>query len=317
MRSVRRLLSGGIVLALLARPVHAQEEAHRLTARDATLLRRYLPVMLRDHETSERALQADLAVSDGFLAWRDSVRSGRLDLAAMLGRRYGHIPLPDDVALDTRCSLQGMDGALHGAVTYRLRQRLPAVARATDGVLSSLGGETQTLVGVARRNVPIAERWRAELVASGYVRAVSTDFGEEYFRRVVSADTITVMVHEQYPCGVDEPQDRIEPAVTVEISVRELQVGAPVRDRTVPTDLPTMYAQDGLTEDALTAVLTSASVAYRDTQQGRRPSAEVPSDLQTPEMRSWFAIREANMRWLAEQDPALVDLIGRYLVAVR
>lgn len=317
MRSVRRLLCGGIVLGLLALPVCAQEETHRLTARDATLLRRYLPVMLRDYESSERALQIDLAVSDGFLVWRDSVRSGRLDLAAMLGRRYGHIPLPDDVALDTRCSLQGMDGALHSAVTYRLQQRLPPVARATDGVLSSLGGETQTLVGVARRNVPIADRWRAAFVASGYVRSVGINFGDEYFRRVVGADTITVMVHTQYPCEVDEPQDRIEPAVTVEVSVRELQVGAPVRDRAVPTDLPTMYAQDGLTEDALTAVLTSASVAYGDTQQGRRPSAEVPSDLQTPEMRSWFAIREANMRWLAQQDRALVELIGRYLVAVR
>ena len=77
-----------------------------------------------------------------------------------------------------------------------------------------------------------------------------------------------------------------------------------------------MLTADGLTEEALTEMLSAAALANADTRNGR-PSNTVPVDFQTPEMRAVFAVREANMVWLTRHASALGALLAEYATVVR
>jgi hypothetical protein len=94
--------------------------------------------------------------------------------------------------------------------------------------------------------------------------------------------------------------------------VRELRAGRRVRDAD-PASIEAMLAADGLSEDALLEIASAAVLATADTRTGP-PSAGVPADFQTPEMRAIFAVREANMAWLGRHAAAL---LAEYAQVVR
>jgi hypothetical protein len=303
------------VLLLLVPPLPAQDVPgfRRLTDRDAALLRRYLPVLIAARRTADANYQTAVQVIEDMPAWRDSVLAGQIDLPALIARRLGPVPMPPDVVLDLPCSMENADAAIGVGMSYFLRQRLPDAGLATRGVLKVLGEVAQQSVGLADRNVPIMTRWEAFLLRNGYTKVrVGKDVR---YDRVTRGDTVRVQILDLSYCNADAEIKALEPALRFRVPLRELRAGRRVQDAE-PASIETMLAADGLTDDALTEIASAAALATADARAGS-PSAGIPVEFQSAEMRAIFAVREANMAWLARHTATLGTLLADYVKVVR
>jgi hypothetical protein len=281
---------------------------HRLTPRDATVLARYLPVLVRGRLAVDAVYSADVALIEALPAWRDSVLAGTLDLAALVRRRFGSVTLPPALTLDVRCSMERPDPVYGVTLLYFSREPLPDAGLAKRGTLTVLGEETQRAVALADRNVPIAAGWEAFLARNGYVKTFRDPI--TYYLRIMQGDTLTLEVRENSGC-VSDDRRRVEPTVALLVPFRELRAGRRVAAADAPPSIDGMLAADQLTEDQLTALVSAALVARADLTKGK-PSDQIPPAFVTPEMRANFAVREANMEWLRKHEAVLGAGLARY-----
>ena len=215
-------LAAGLLVAALPLPAQSVPGFHRLTDRDAALLRRYLPVLIASRRTADANYQRAVQVIEEMPAWRDSVLAGQIDLPALITRRLGPVPMPADVVLDLPCSMENADASIGVGMSYFLRQRLPDAGLATRGVLKVLGPVAQQSVALADRNVPITNRWEAFLLRSGYRKVrIGRD---TYYNRIARGDTVRVQILELSYCTADEAK-YVEPALRFRVPLRELRAG--------------------------------------------------------------------------------------------
>ena len=306
---MKRHVMKGLVACLLTMPVTLAAQVdpgiHRLTARDATVLTRYLPVLIGGRSAMNASYTADVALIEALPAWRDSVLAGTIDLPALVRRRFGPVTLPPELTLDIRCSLEQVDPVYGVRLLYFSRAGLPDAGLAKRGTLAVLGEEAQRAVAIADRNVPIARRWEAFLARNGYAKTFRDP--DTYYLRITQGDTLTLEVRENSGCVADD-RKRVEPTVALLVPFRELRVGTRLPAAEAPASIDGMLASDALTEDQLMAMISAALVARADLRNGK-PSDQVPTEFLTPELRANFAVREGNMIWFQVQPASLHALL--------